>query len=770
MDRTDRSRRGWSSLASFVWLLVSPVTAPAQSPVAPEDFVERVRPFLESYCVECHSEGNAEGGVALDRFLDRETALSGGRTWVQVLDALEALAMPPADALQPAVAERAAVTEWIEQDFFAAQCESSAVPPAVVMRRLNRQEYDNTIRDLLGLDLHLADDFPPDDMGFGYDNIGSALNVSPVHIEKYLRAAERAVEAAIDVPDADRFAPAELIGLRTYPLPVEGNVEFEHHLAPGRYLTDFSLVRVGVDEHVPPPRLSIGFGTDVRELDAVRVQDETIVYRFWISVAAGDRLVRVALAPGEAERLRQEAVPETGANVSGDQRYGSDRGMHVDSMVVRGPVAPESPQRPDGVRLLTVEGPMFGDEERCLTARRVISNFASRAFRRPARSDEVDQMVELFRLAQSRGESFERCCQVAFAAVLVSPQFLYLVEPPSSLPSRRLTDYELASRLSYFLWSTMPDEALMRAAADGTLRAELSQQVQRMLADSRSQALIENFVGQWLQLRNLATVTPDPTLFPEFDAPLRDSMRRETETFFGHIVREDRSLLELLSADYTFLNERLARHYEVPGVEGDAWRRVDLPSSLRGGLLTQASVLTLTSNPNRTSPVKRGKWILQQVLGTPPPPPPPNVADLDDSQAASDAASLRERLELHRANPECASCHRQMDALGFALENFDAIGRWREREGSFPIDASGELPGGQRFSGATELKAMLVGSAAKKFSRNLIENLLTYALGRSLEVQDYCLVENLRRQLVDTDYRAQALIQGIAESETFQSR
>jgi hypothetical protein len=761
--------------SSAVWLAVMCLqifvrSAIAQTSATPDAFIDQVRPLLNGYCLDCHSAESSEGGVALDHFVDRPSAIAGGRLWVRVLDAIESRAMPPEDAIQPSDEERAAAIEWIEDDFFMAQCATASSSAPAVIRRLNRQEYDNTIRDLLGLDLHLAADFPPDDIGFGYDNIGSVLNLSPVHMEKYLLAAERALEAAIRLPDVESLPPVELIGLRTYPLPIDGQVTFDHHLAPGRYLADFSLVRVGVDERVPPPRISISFGTDMRELEAVRVQDETIVYRFWIGVTEGDRHVQIKLAAGEAARIVESQTDASGKNTSGDQRYGADRGLHVDSMVVHGPLTSEPLPVPSGVKLHWIDHPLLGDEARIAAGRQVVKAFADRAFRRPARDDEIDRLLQLFAMAQRRGESFERCCQVTLSAVLLSPQFLYLVEPGEPNTDRSLTDYELASRLSYFLWSTMPDEALLQAAADGSLRKELSEQVDRMLKDPRSEALVSNFVGQWLQLRNLSAVTPDPSLFPEFDNELREAMRGETEACFAYLLRSNQSVLELLSADYTFLNQRLARHYGIEGVTGDQWQRIEVKDSMRGGILTHASVLALTSNPNRTSPVKRGKWILQQVLGSPPPPPPPNVADLDDSVAAEDAASLRERLELHRANPQCASCHRQMDALGFALENYDAIGRWRDRDGTFPIDSSGTLPGGRSFTGAAELKQVLTTSSAKKFSRNLIENLLTYALGRSLELEDYCLVESLRRRLVDADYRPRALIMGIVESDAFQQR
>ncbi len=739
----------------------------AQEPQKRDAYQSRVAPLLERFCVDCHSTDNSEAGIVLDRFDDQAAAIKDGRTWLRVRDTLEGRIMPPADSPQPSSEEFEAIKGWIENDFLAAQCGQQTSSPPVAIRRLNRQEYNNTIRDLLGVDLRLADAFPPDEIGFGFDNVGSSLNISPIHVEKYLDAAEIALDKAIVLPDAEDFPPVELIGLTTYPLPANKPVEFEHGLKPGRYLADFSLVRVGIAESVPTPRLVIGLGRDRRALEAVRVQDETVLYRYWLNVAEGDDLVFVALAPGEAERGKTK---EIAANVSGDQRYEGDRGLHVDSMVVRGPVVLEAEQRPASHRKIVFRTPDFGDQSRLDCAREVITRFADRAFRRPALPDDVERVLEIFRLVNDRGESFERGIQIALATVLASPQFLFLLEPEETIEDRPLTDYELASRLSYFLWSSLPDEELFLEAREGTLRANLRKQVVRLIADPRSDEFVKNFAGQWLQLRKLAVVTPDKDLFPGFDDTLRQSMRQETEEYFGHILRENRSVLELLDSDYTFVNEPLARHYGIEGVAGDQFRKVALADRRRGGVLTQASVLTLTSNPNRTSPVKRGQWILQQILGTPPPPPPPDIPKLDDSPKSAETASLRERMEAHRSDPKCASCHLQMDSLGFALENYDAVGRWRSMDGQFPIDPAGELIGRRKFADVRELKGLLNSSSAKKFSKTLVENMLTYGLGRGLEPFDYCTVEEIRKQLAANDYRIGQVVFGIVESRSFQHR
>jgi hypothetical protein len=755
------------AIAAFSATALRP--AVAQEAKKRDAFQIKVLPVIERYCVNCHSEEGAEAGIILDRFQDHAAAVEDGRTWLRVREALEGHIMPPADEPQPSSKNLEALTGWIENDFMAAQKGKQAGAAPVVIRRLNRQEYNNTIRDLLGVDLRLADNFPPDDIGFGFDNVGSALNISPIHVEKYLDAAEMALDRAIVLPDASGYPPIELIGLKTYPLPPEKAVEFKHSLKPGRYLADFSLVRVGVAESVAPPRLVVGFGKDRRAVDAMRVQDETVLYRYWLDVVEGDNLVHVSLAPGQAKAPNVSRPAEVAANVSGDQRYEGDRGLHVDSMVVHGPVLPATTPLPESHRKILFLTPGYGDRSRLECGRQVIARFAERAFRRPVRPEELDRLLKVFQTAHDRGESFERCVQVALTTVLASPRFLFLVEPQEG-EDRPLDEFELASRLSYFLWSTMPDDELTREAGAGTLRANLRRQVARMLDDPRSGQFVENFAGQWLQLRRLGGVTPDKALFPGFDEPLRESMRRETEHYFASILRGNRSVLELLDSDYTFVNERLAKHYGIEGVAGDEFRRVALADRRRGGILTQASVLTLTSNPNRTSPVKRGQWILQQLLGTPPPPPPPDVAKLDESQRAAENASLRERMEVHRSNPQCASCHQQMDQLGFALENFDAVGRWRTTDGPFPIDAAGVLVGGRKFSDVGELKQILKSSESKKFTRTLIANTLTYALGRGLEPYDSWTVEDIRVRLAADGHKIRNIIFGIVECRAFQYR
>ncbi len=733
-------------------------------------FQRQVLPVLDRYCFDCHSQEHTEAKIAFDRFDSQGVAFEGGPVWRKVLDVLEGGTMPPADSLRPTVEEVRKVIDWIENDFLVAQCSKASRTAPVVMRRLNRQEYDNTIRDLLGLELHLADDFPQDDIGFGYDNIGSALSISPSHVEKYLDAAEMALQSAIILPVVWERSPVELIGLQTYPLPPTKTVEFSHKLGTGHYLADLSLVRVGISESVPPPRLVISFGKDRRVVDAVRVQDETVVYRFWIKVAAGDNQVQVSLSPDDIGNANVANPKAVAANESGDQRYGANRGLHVDSIVVRGSVRPSEDSLPESHRNILFCSPDYGDASSHQCARQIARRFITKAFRQPAKDYDVNQVLKVFQLAYDRGESFERAIQVALTSVLISPKFLFLVEPEEASFDRPLTEFELASRLSYFLWSSMPDELLIGEAHRGTLKTNLRSQVIRMLNDPKSEAMFANFTGQWLQLRKLDGAAPDPKVFPGFDHPLRQAMGMETEKYIAHVLRENRSVLELIDSNYTFVNDQMAKYYGLDDVSSSEFRQVELVDRRRGGVLTQASVLTLTSNPNRTSPVKRGQWILQQILGTPPPPAPPNIEPLDESPQAAESASLRDRMQQHRSNPQCASCHNQMDPIGFSLENYNAVGQWRTTDGDFLINSSGVLAGGQKFEDIIELKQVLKSTGSKKFTRCLIENLLTYALGRGLETSDFCTVEAIRGQLTADDYRIHSILFGIVECNAFQFR
>jgi len=589
-------------------------------------FVRDVVPFLQQHCVTCHGGREPEGGLALDRYRETGNVQQDIEIWEKVRRMVNDRQMPPADEAQPSAEEIVALIGGIDAELATFDCSAAKRPGRVTIRRLNRPEYNNTIRDLVGLDLPLADDFPADDVGNGFDNMGDVLSIPPLLLEKYLSAAETIAERVLQDEQARR--------------------------------------RVFVEE--------------------------------------------------------------------------------------------------------TTE-----DDEKVAVARRNLRAFATRAFRRPVTEEELERLFGVLRHAWEQGSSESEILQAAITAVLASPQFLFRVEldpsPEDEDGIRELNDYELATRLSYFLWSSMPDAELFNLARQGELHQPdvLASQARRMLLDPKSRALVDNFAGQWLQLRDVARLTPDPEKFTSFDADLREAMRRETELLFETLLREDRSLVEFLDADFTFVNERLAEHYNIPDVTGDEFRRVSLPPGRRG-VLTHASILLLTSNPTRTSPVKRGKWILDNMLGEPPPPPPPNVPVLEEGLET--LGTLREQMEQHRTNESCAVCHRKMDALGFGLENFDAIGGWRDQEGRFPVDASGELPGGRKFTGPVELVRILVDEKKLEFCRCVASKMLTYALGRGLESYDRCTVNEIVDQLSENEFRFGTLMTAIVTSDAFTQR
>ncbi|MEZ6052046.1 MAG: DUF1592 domain-containing protein [Planctomycetaceae bacterium] len=614
-----------SALAALQIAILSGVVVADDS--TETDFARNIRPFLQFHCVDCHSGDDPEGGVSLESYEDSANVQTDFDVWEKVLRALHAREMPPKEEPQPPDTEYEAVIGHIEAELAAFDCSGPQHPGRVTIRRLNRVEYNNTIRDLVGIDFHPADDFPSDDVGNGFDNIGDVLSISPLLMEKYVDAA--------------------------------------------------------------------------------------------------DAIAERVLAHDEARK-----------------------------------------------RIVIQQAPDDDLDKKVAAAQFNIRTFASRAFRRPVGDEELQRLFSLVTFAFEQGSQDDEILRTVITAVLSSPQFLFRVEDdPSSDDGgiRALGDYELASRLSYFLWSSMPDEELFRLAEDGTLHQPeiIQSQIERMLDDPRSQSIIDNFAGQWLQLRDLAHLRPDPTLFPQVDEQLRADMRRETELLFESVMRENRSVLDLLRADFSFVNERLASHYGIEGVTGAEFQRVDLPENRRG-VLTQASVLLLTSNPTRTSPVKRGKWILDNILNEPPPPPPEGVPEL--SEAVEALGSLRERMEEHRSNESCAICHRRMDPLGFGLENFDAVGGWRDQDGQFEIDPSGTLPGDMNFSGPVELINILVNEKRDAFCRCLAEKLLTYALGRGLTSQDRCAVDRILEQMHADDDRFDTLVEAIVMSDPFLMR
>ncbi len=730
--------------------------------------------FLRDFCFSCHSNEKKKGGLNLEDYTAEAPKIEDREMWEAARDMLQSREMPPENKPQPSEGTRQKIVDYIDAQLARFNCDDSVTPGRVTIRRLNRAEYNNTIRDLAGVDFKPAADFPADEVGYGFDNIGDVLSLSPILMEKYLAAAEQVATKAIkvDYPPQPKRRRIEAERMKIFletprDVRAEGNVlgmyregggsaEFQVDRKDAYRIT----IRAAGDQAGPePPRL--GLKIDDKEVKTFAVRNARNKPR--------DYSIEIPLEPGN-HKLAIAYLNNYVVSNHPDPRMNGDRNLFADYIDIVGPlnVAPAPP--PASHALIIPRQPKRGQERQA--AFDILKRFATRAYRRPATDAEVRRLARFVDIVRAEGGNFNEGIQLAVQAALTSPHFLFRweLDPNADTPNeiRHLNSHQIASRLSYFLWSSMPDDELMRLAAGGKLtdKATIAHQARRMLKDPKATALVENFAGQWLQIRNLAEMEPDPEHFPTFNDKLRASMKRETELFFEAIMREDRSVLELLDSDFTFLDERLARHYGIEGVKGDRFQRVSLkPEHNRGGVLTHASILTITSNPTRTSPVIRGKWIMEQILGAPPPIPPPGVPELEEQSAVDATASLRKRLEQHRANPDCAVCHNKLDPLGFALENFDGIGTWRDYDGRFPIDPAGELPSGDKFSGAADLKNILKNN--EDFIRSLARNMLTYALGRGLEYYDKCAVDDACKLLKSNDHKFTALVTGIVTSDPF---
>ena len=742
-----------------------PRAAGRQSPSASAQ-----RAALDRYCVTCHNARLRTAALLLDQ-ADVDHPEANAAVWEKVLHKLRAREMPPAGVPHPDDATYSALANYLEStlDNAAAAHPDPGRPAAY---RLNRFQYANSIRDLIGLDIDAASLLPADDSGYGFDNIGDVLTVSPVLLEKYLSAAATISRQAIGdrslAPTSTEFSvPPATVQTerenRELPIGSRGGIAVHHHFPlDAEYVIKVRLQR-GKDA------TTIVGMSDERQLD-IRL-DGRRIRQFTIGgpgpIRDDDLEVRVPVTAGShlvaATFVKDTVKPEGVLNRAGDTAFFEG----VGTVSIAGPYAATSPGDTATRRKIFICRPRAAaDEEACATT--IITTLAHRAYRRPITREEIPSLMAPYRSGRGRG-GFENGIRLALQRILVSPDFLFRVEvdPPGarSGSAYRISDVELASRLSFFLWSSGPDDELLAVAERGALhdRALLERQVVRMLGDARAHTLVSNFIGQWLYLRNIDAVLPDPSAFPDFDENLRIALGRETELFFESMIREDRSLLDLLNADYTFLNERLARHYGISGVHGTEFRRVTLTNDERKGLLGKGSVLTVTSYPNRTSPTLRGKFILENLLGSPPPPPPPNVPSLKEDKDASHL-TMRQRMEQHRANPVCASCHARMDPLGFALENFDGLGRWRPG-----VDASGVLPDGTKIDGPIGLRHVLL-DRKDQFVTTATERLLTYALGRGVEPFDMPAVRTIVQNSAAANYRWSSLITGIVNSVPFQMR
>jgi hypothetical protein len=757
------------------------------------------RQILDKYCVTCHNQHLKTGGLALDT-VDLGRIPAQAEVWEKVVRKLRSGTMPPAGMPRPDAATYSSLAGWIE-----AQIDQASGPYAgrPILHRLNRSEYANAVRDLLALDIDAASLLPPDDSAFGFDNISDALGVSPSLQEHYLDAALKIGALAVGdpkiAPDSETWRirqdlsqdqhvtglPLGTVGGTAvrYNFPLDGEYSFQANL----YRTNLNIMRGLESPHqvefsVDGRRIqlaSLGGQEDLASLfqkptdtgDAVDAR-----LRVRVPIKAGPHVVTVAFLedPDAVEPARLQ--PYIRSSVDNFDWSGSP---HLQSLTIAGPFHPAGASDTPSRRRIFVCHPdsrinpeaRSGDDA---CARKIVSTLARRAYRQPLAGADLETLLHFYQLGKQDG-GFEGGIELALERILASPKFLFRVErdPVGSTPggSYRISDSELASRLSFFLWSSIPDDELLRLANEDKLKDPVvfDRQVRRMLADPKSQALVENFAGQWLQLRNLRNVQPNSDLFPDFDDNLRQSFRRETELLFESVVQEDRSVQDLLTADYTFVNERLARHYGIPDIYGSRFRRVAVTDDARRGLLGQGSILALTSHAERTSPVVRGKWILENILGTPVPPPPPDVPPLKGNQEGQRPRTMREQMAEHRANPVCASCHKAMDSIGFAMENFDAVGAWRTRDAGQPIDAAGELSDGTRVDGVVTLRNALL-SRPQLFAGTLTEKLLIYALGRGLDYRDMPTVRAILRDASRDNYRFSALILGVVHSAPFEMR
>jgi mono/diheme cytochrome c family protein len=762
---------------------------PQQQPVAAvPSAVPPERALVQAYCIACHNNKLKTAGLALDAFIGQSVSRHP-EVWEKVVRRLRARQMPPAGLPRPEESTYRAVLASLEASLDTAAAATPNPGRTDTFRRLNRTEYRNAIRDLLALDVDVAALLPMDESSHGFDNV-TVGDLSPTLLDRYMSAAEKISRLAVGIPsrspggdtitlppDLTQEEHLEGLPLGTrggavvpYTFPLDAEYEIQVRLARDR------------DEHVEgltaPHQLEL-------LLDRERVQlfllepprspgdhataDQHLKVR--LAVKAGPHELGVAFLKNPSVLVETERQPY-------QARFNMYRHPRMQpavySISILGPYGAKGPgETPSRRRIFTCRPANAGEEEDC--ARRILTSLARRAFRRPVSGADLERPLQFYREARAKRD-FDAGIEMALSALLVSPEFLFRVErEPAGLPPHtayRISDLELATRLSFFLWSSIPDEELLEAAVQGKLRrpAVLEQQVRRMLKDGRSQALVSNFAEQWLYLRNLASISPDMRLFPDFDDNLRRAFRRETELLFESILREDRNVLDLLRANYTFVNERLAKHYGIPNVYGSRFRRVTFDQdAVRGGLLRQGSILTVTSYATRTSPVIRGKWILDNLLGVPPPPPPGAVPALKENTGTGQSLSVRERLAEHRANPACSGCHQLMDPVGFALENYDAVGRWRTHEDGRPIDAAGGLPDGSRFSGVSGLQQALL-RRPEVFVGTLTEKLLTYALGRGVEYYDAPAIRKVVREAREKDFRFSSLVLGIAGSTPFQMR
>jgi hypothetical protein len=740
-----------------------------------KEFSSTIRPILEAACFDCHSGPEASANLSLNHFADTKSIFKKRRIWETVIQRLEIGDMPPADAEPMSKEDRQKAIDWIRSAINDIECGLTPNPGSVTLRRLNKLEYRNTIRDLFGFDYKPASSFPGDDVGYGFDNIGDVLSLPPLLMEKYLMAAEEITQQCIVAPEPGPMfeSPIKLSKLTAnqggswdgnrFMFSSNGQISFEETFPwPGTY--QLVMTMGGTPGGNEPPRAQVsvnGKKLKVVDVDPLANEEGKVYSVSFRAVAKKPVKIEIAFVNDYYVEAK-------------DGRPAVDRNLIIYDAKLNGrqpsrPI-PES-QLPASHKMIIRSTPVSGISVR-EAATNCLRPIVSRAFRRPVRPEELERLVGLVQTTVDDGDSFESGIQLALQAVLVSPHFLFKVELPAEKSLEEyplISSYELAARLSYFLWNSAPDSELLSLATRNELRkpAVLDAQIKRMLQHKNSSRFVESFAGQWLTLRKLDDFKPNENRFPQWNDELRALLKQETYRLFQYIMQNDLSVMRLLDANFTFVNDKLARYYGIPGVEGSEFRMVSTNGHKRMGLLTQGSILAVTSNPTRTSPVKRGKWILENLLGTPPPPAPPGVPELEKTELTG---TLRQQMEQHRADPACASCHKLMDPLGMALENYDAIGRWRTQDRGQPIDTQGELPNGETVNGPGDLIRNLREKNAELFARCLVEKLMTYGLGRGLEYYDKCAVDKIMVAVEKEDYRFSSLILQIVLSDPFQRK
>ncbi len=772
-----RDQAWWRAIPHFIFLFLtlSQVLAQDAGLEAIPNYSALAEPMLQSYCYDCHSGPDAEAGLSLDQLENGHEFQHDRKQWIEVLRHLRAGSMPPVDMDQPTDEERQELIQWIADMLEQLDCSDRVNPGKATIQRLTRVQYQNTIKDLVGVKFDVNSLFPSDDLAYGFDNNGDVLSVTPVMFDKYLRAANEIARTAIP--------SAEDISLATEPLKLpeavgtnnwgksgrlifrKASIELSHVVKQsGTHVAKFSVA--GMQAGSEPVRMEIRLNDKIAKKVSVYSDKEGSEDYVVLFDANSDEEIKISVAFTNDYYNRELPKGE-----------GKDRNLIVKAVRISGPVdLPKMASKSLQQTLLShmpTSDQWLHDRGWELATRKGLSEFLPLAYRRPIDALEIDKAVRLIGASRAQGDSYQRSMQIALQAILSSPNFLHLGQTQQrSGPRERINDYELASRLSYFLWGTMPDQELFTVASQQELHTQLDDQVVRMLKDRRSAHLSESFLGQWLEVRQLSEFRPDPKIFPEYDNRLRADLVKEIELLFAYLLMEDQSIFELLDAKFTFLNERLATHYGISGVEGDHFRRVKLPEYIleqgRGGLLGMGSFLMITSNPDRTSPVLRGKYVLANLLGDEPPPPPPNVPALVSQSQEPDGLTLREELDLHRADPACAACHKQMDPIGYALEGFDTLGRVRTsyKNSGKSINVLATLEEGTELDGAQGLKSYLIANK-QKFARTLTEKLLTFALGRGLEHYDECAVREILKQTEEKDYRFSALMLAVVNSKPF---